>query len=149
MKDSRGYCADFREGEGCGRAAAGGPAAVCLLVLMLQLVSASVSVCYLYKQSCCGAATGPSQAARSHPRPLTVHFGLSECRPFWRLYNVQRFWTSSAERFEKSGGRQVKAERRAQWGQDKGRRLCAGCSPPAWQCGGEPSLSGGQLRFDA
>lgn len=50
------------------------------------------------------------QAARSHPRLLTVHSGLSECRSFWRLYNVQRFWTSPAERFEKSGGCQVKAE---------------------------------------
>jgi hypothetical protein len=65
---------------------------------------------------------------QSHPRLCTVHFGLSERRSFWRLHNVQRFWTSSAERFEKSGGRQVKAEPRAQWRQDKGRKEAV-CQP--------------------
>lgn len=129
---------------------AGGPAAVCLQ-LPTAGVHASVSVCVcvsvlLTQQPCCGAVMGPSQTAWCHPRRLTVHFGLSEHRSLWRLHNVQRFWTPSAERFEESGGRQVKAEPRAQRGQDKGRRLCAGCCPPC-QC---VCVCGGQaVRCDA
>lgn len=45
---------------------------------------------------------------------------LLECRSFRRLDNVQGFWTSTAERLKKGGGRQVETQRRAQRRQNKG-----------------------------
>lgn len=89
------------------------------------------------------------QLGLTHPRLSTLVFqnvvlsgGSTMFRDFGRRLqrDLKRVVDARLKLSEELSGGRIKVGGRVQ---------CAGRPPPAWQCGGEASLSGGQLRFDA